>query len=185
MEKITLTKNDIKKEALQKILYLIPELFILMLVLGLPTALLINIFEFTSGLETLLCSFLVIPLVIIMVGVFLYYLHSIIEYIFIYNGKFSIITAALGNKQEQKGRRGRRRIWEERYEPAKLFFPDKMIYVINSDYGFYKWTKVMPMTGRRIFESADIGEEFYLVTIGQKRKKIIFIYNFQFFELKE
>jgi len=181
MEKITLTKNDIKKEALQQIFSFASFVLIILTFL-----LFVCFFGLRNVLENENANWLYKGFVII-IGIlapacFFGFLYTIYEYILVCMGKYSIKTAALVNKRESEGSIIRRRRLSKPYKPAKFFFSDNMHFIIDEYRTYYKWTYNMRMTRKDLFESSVIGDKFYLITIGKKKKTILLFFNQNFFE---
>lgn len=173
MQKITLTKSDIKKEALNQIFSLTNFVYTaLLLVLIICFFGLLD--PWKKGESTPFLKATVIFIGISIVLFLIELLYDIFQYVIICVGKHSVKTAVLGNKKASEGSRYRIGIFAftKFYQPPKLIFSDNMRFVIDDQYTYYKWTQNLRMLGKELFESSVIGDEFYLITIGKKEKKL-------------
>ena len=54
---------------------------------------------------------------------------------------------------------------------------------IHPNSSFYEWSLFYPLTGEELFESTSVGDEFYLVSVGNQKN--LLIYSKKHFEFKE
>ena len=186
MEKITFTYEEIKKDC--RSIFFIDILKIVLLAVFLTVVLPFPISIILNGNFAIIlpiCTFC--PFLVILIYTLFISLNTIKVLIPMLLGEFSVTTATLGNKQERISKPYRHigHHVDEPYQPHILFFSKNIKYNIPEEKIFYTWTKDLQMRTDRLFETSDIGDEFYLVTVGKNRKRIVLVYNTQYFEYKE
>ena len=173
MEKELLTKGRIKADLQQQALRIVPSCLLLFLFIGVFCLFTKNFLEkeyvFLSVFSIFFGGCLVIGLILNIVKIV-----SILNAVS--NNKFILRSDFVTNKLYKKiGRRytvGR---------PYTLVFANNGNYrVLNGTY--YKWSKQHTMSERKVYDSTDLRDEFYVICV---KKEIALAYNKKYFELEE
>lgn len=181
MKKEQLTINDIKTDLKMKnrlnYVGLFESLFVFMVVFALS----FWAFSMLRNYTIFLVVVFIFPAVVL--GLILVQIVDIIKLHIVLVNKICVVKdKVIGFKSNKRSRyRGLRR--RHQTHQYLLYFSGFGEYAIVDEH--YKWSKMYAMSVESVYNSANCGDEFYLVLTKAHTGKILMIYNCKMFEFKE
>ena len=175
VEKEILTRDKIKIDILKSCYNQFIEILWIFLSILLVTSIFVIFIENALNPKFNLKTYWVVSLVVLLICMIMQNVRFIYKAI---RKEFYIVKDKLIGSEEPFGERYVTRYWKY----AVFHFPSYGKYKLT-DIDYYKWSKMYNMRNSNVYNSSNIGDEFYLITIG-KKETILMVYNCKMFELK-
>lgn len=178
MTKEILSYKNIKRDLKKHFSVKLRDLLVVILIVPLANIIILNLILLFCNLEgsfKIVFSIIFCSICLLLVSYDL--TKIIVGLISIKNDKFEIISDWVINKKEK--------IYGSRISSPK---PYRIIFANNGTYKIpygrnYDWSKLFAFSDKNIYEHTDIGDNFYLISIGTQNN--IVAYNKKFFEFIE